>query len=448
MFSIKCVLFWCLLGVACFAVCNGQTTDDCGITSGCFTHPANCKNDKCVFIMKWVDMGTKNQTQFEMWGRAGGSVSVNAMWLAIGFSKDNKMGDDCVVLCKHNSKDKYAAVQHYYNRYKSTPEILDANDTTVGLTDAGVAVNGNFLMCSFARQKQHNDVANYFDLSKKFFILAAYGDYANGVIDFHDVKLPSYGAVNFESTNVYSSDLITVPAKAKIHGCLMVFAWVFLASIGILIARYFKNLGGKRKVLNVHIWFLIHRSCMSLVWLISIASFLIILWNNEWNWVLKASKIPFLHSVFGMLTIGLTFIQPIMGFVRCDHGHRYRYVFDYSHSTVGILAIACAIVSIFLALFMDQIQVTIAAKALLITWCACFFLNVFVNEVLRKINYGDVSVNSSTELLAEKQPIWSRSLPGISRLQSGLIIFHIIISFIVSTEIIVWIATGTAAKTD
>lgn len=77
-----------------------------------------------------------------------------------------------MVLCKSTTK-----IEHYYNRGKSTPEVLLSTDPSVGLTNKQSSATNSILSCNFTRQKFIENVANYFDLNKKFHILAAYGDY-------------------------------------------------------------------------------------------------------------------------------------------------------------------------------------------------------------------------------------------------------------------------------
>lgn len=87
----------------------------------------------------------------------------------------------------------------------------------------------------------------------------------------------------------------------------MLLTWLIFASLGISIARYFKFLFPNVKVYNTKVWFLLHRPLMIFVVLMSIIAFLIILADLSWSWVKLSASLA--HSVFGMLTIGLAFIQ-------------------------------------------------------------------------------------------------------------------------------------------
>ena len=90
----------------------------------------------------------------------------------------------------------------------------------------------------------------------------------------------------------------------------MIIAWMLIGSTGILIARYFKFIFPDKNLFKIQIWFIIHFSLMISVPIISIMSFLIILSNKNWQWLqVTDSSVMFVHSIFGIVTIGLAFIQ-------------------------------------------------------------------------------------------------------------------------------------------
>ena len=56
-----------------------KTTEDCGLNKGCFVHPKDCTDKKCLFIYKWAD--SQDSTNFEITGVV---ESLDSAWLAIG----------------------------------------------------------------------------------------------------------------------------------------------------------------------------------------------------------------------------------------------------------------------------------------------------------------------------------------------------------------------------
>lgn len=52
----------------------------------------------------------------------------------------------------------------------------------------------------------------------------------------HNVKSFSDQKIDFEASDRYSE--LTSSYKKKAHGCLMIIAWIFFASTGIILSRY------------------------------------------------------------------------------------------------------------------------------------------------------------------------------------------------------------------
>ena len=132
----------------------------------------------------------------------------------------------------------------------------------------------------------------------------------------------------------------------QVHGSLMILAWVMFASIGMLTARYGKvidkNLAGKQ------IWFRVHQLCMIMTWILTVSS-VIIIFIEKGTDPLKWSSIKNnAHSLIGLITSILCFIQPFMAFVRPDPDHDKRWVFNLGHFLAGTVAIVLSVTSIVL----------------------------------------------------------------------------------------------------
>ena len=94
--------------------------------------------------------------------------------LFLGFSYDNLMGDDNVVLCTSSG-----LIQHRYNTpEKNLPVYIDDRYPGIGLnSNATVMKENGWLKCSFTRHISLPSIQNYFDLNKNYIILAASGEY-------------------------------------------------------------------------------------------------------------------------------------------------------------------------------------------------------------------------------------------------------------------------------
>ena len=89
----------------------------------------------------------------------------------------------------------------------------------------------------------------------------------------------------------------------------MVIAWILFASTGVLTARYYKFLGPNSDICGLKLWFILHRSFMLLATVLSIAGFVIIFAQLNWNWVSMTDGKVFLHSIFGIVAIVIAVIQ-------------------------------------------------------------------------------------------------------------------------------------------
>lgn len=89
----------------------------------------------------------------------------------------------------------------------------------------------------------------------------------------------------------------------------MIIAWVIFASFGMIIARYFKFIFPDRRIFELKVWFVIHRPLMLSAFLLSFIALMVILADKNWTWIDKYNLTSFVHSIFGMITIGLAFIQ-------------------------------------------------------------------------------------------------------------------------------------------
>ena len=138
----------------------------------------------------------------------------------------------------------------------------------------------------------------------------------------------------------------------------MTTAWLLFASFGIFLARYFKYIMPGKKILDLAVWFVLHRAIMIAIPLVSIGAFVIILADLGWSWVEMSEPLAFSHSIIGIVTVGLSIIQVsiilnfylvklfkvrwfamkkmIGGFLRPDKDDAKRPTFNLIHRILGI----------------------------------------------------------------------------------------------------------------
>ena len=103
----------------------------------------------------------------------------------------------------------------------------------------------------------------------------------------------------------------------------MIGAWIGSASLGIMVARYFKQTWTGSQCCKKDVWFVVHRLMMILTWLLTLAGFFLIFVELGWEWIGNRApeNIQNYHHILGCVTTGLCFIQPFMALFRPHPGN-------------------------------------------------------------------------------------------------------------------------------
>ena len=96
----------------------------------------------------------------------------------------------------------------------------------------------------------------------------------------------------------------------------MIFAWIFLASTAIIMPRHYKYLFRPQKVCGAHMWFVLHFPVMVFAAALNLIALLLILAEKDWKWIRPANTVEFVHSIFGIVSIGLLYLQMFLGAAR------------------------------------------------------------------------------------------------------------------------------------
>jgi hypothetical protein len=153
------------------------------------------------------------------------------------------------------------------------------------------------------------------------------------------------------SPNSTNSTLVTLE---QAHGTVMIFAWIIFGSSGILFARYGRSLhfGDKRKIFGADIWFQMHRSIVILAAVTTLLGLILVFARGDNSSVARnrdQNRIN-AHSAMGVVIAGGTVFQVVIGFGRCAPQSTYRFIFNWIHRSVGILAFLLSVPAIFLVI--------------------------------------------------------------------------------------------------
>ncbi|XP_049881271.1 putative ferric-chelate reductase 1 homolog [Pectinophora gossypiella] len=317
----------------------------CADTKLCFGVPANCiQTGNCLAVVAVFVAG--DTYTFELQG------SGNPKYVAAGLSMDNKMGDDSAMECVRMDNGRirlytswtYPKKEPYVRRSDSPQDIVQLQESSM--------IDGK-LYCKFRRDTVSTVMGQTFDLANnKYNLMIVSGDSMKDAdrVGFHSQAYESTGeplALATVGTAGASSKLLL-----KLHGCFMLTAWLGTASLGILLARYFrqtwvgKQLGGK------DIWFAYHRILMVATWVLTVAGFILIL-VEVGGWSTTGDN-P--HAITGIVTVILCFIQPIGAYFRPHPGTKKRPIFNWMHWLGGNAAHILGIATIFLAVYLTKAE--------------------------------------------------------------------------------------------
>ena len=128
----------------------------------------------------------------------------------------------------------------------------------------------------------------------------------------------------------------------KLHGSFMILAWFFFASNGIFIARHAKDMfprwicsNGIFSIGN-DVWYGVHLTCMIATWFLSIVSVIFMFIGHGFDCLKKDKILENPHSLIGIISVLLTFFQPLIAYFKPQETSSNRKWFNLLHSFVGI----------------------------------------------------------------------------------------------------------------
>ncbi|XP_076355010.1 putative ferric-chelate reductase 1 homolog [Tachypleus tridentatus] len=327
----------------------------------CFGMPSLCIRDKsCSVILVYIYK--EGEVEFEMTGALGSSNK----YIAVGMSEDNKMGDDSVTECvllneKVIVRQSWNIPSTYNNEILKEPmEIYDQSGHYV---DGVMTCRWKSKPLTTVKNTIHNIVNQNYHL-----LLAKGPASSDGVKRKHSERAVSNKPVNLTLVSVVAG--AKVPLFIKLHGSLMVAAWIGFASLAILMARHYKQVWQANTLCTVKIWFAIHRFLMLLSLSLMIAGFVLIFLHVQ-GWSQVA---PNPHPILGCVATGLALLQPIMAMLRPKPDARKRPIFNWLHWFVGNAAKIVAVLTIFFAVSLQAANLPYAYYWILVGYVAFYFL--------------------------------------------------------------------------
>ncbi|KAL5261816.1 hypothetical protein ACHWQZ_G007499 [Mnemiopsis leidyi] len=248
-------------------------------------------------------------------------------WVALGLSDDRKMGEDDVIAVYKNISIKSFSAASLLDphEYSSTvfQEVSSIVTSSVTYSEGVVLAN----------------ITKSIPLSYPFKTLdrtPIYLFFGRGPIRTDNTERPIY--MHYKNPTC-SSDPVFLYKKVrncisdesnphsllKLHGILMIFAWLNLVPLTVFIARYGKDLFERPSL-----WFLLHK------WGGFLSGLVVIISVGVAYGALRELEFEF-HQTVGVLVVLLLVFHVVLALFRPPHETRFRRVWEFSHRASAIL---------------------------------------------------------------------------------------------------------------
>uniref|UniRef100_A0A2C9KZ33 Ferric-chelate reductase 1 n=1 Tax=Biomphalaria glabrata TaxID=6526 RepID=A0A2C9KZ33_BIOGL len=360
---------------------------ECGKTKGCFS---SCGSSGCTFSVIWQKTSSTSVT----YTLKAAYQSSSGFYIALGFSGDTQMGSDSVIGCAYQSS---SAVLYTAENVGKTPNPF--SDSQISLS-SGDYTNG-VLTCSITRPISGS--GKRYDLNQAWTLLFVLGaaSITSGVasIQYHNQDFFISESSVTASSIVDIAPLGKDDALVKAHGCLMVVAWVFFASIGLVVARYYKPvLSGT--MCSQKIWFQVHRFSMVLVLCVTAIAFIIIFVKEDGEWSDLEGDETYLqgHPIMGVMVMILTILNPVMALFRPHPGTPKRPIFNWAHFLVGIAAHILGVITIFFGIQIKGATTPYYATYIMGAYVAWQLFVKLLLEIITRVKFNTKENTDSYEM--------------------------------------------------
>lgn len=380
-----------LIGILSNICCAQFDLNECFKNKSCIFYPSHCEqNGNCKKIISFAPQ-LDGWTIMELFYNG---TSLDTNYAAVGFSEDDQMGEDAVTHCGLDDSAQVGAFLSRNIGKHNQPINLTSQSAVDYVELLQASRTPNSVYCKF-RQKIIPDEAGQNlhvpNLNQTYHLLLAYGKTDNpGVVSLHLLDAGSDDFPTVISTPVNVAALVsTKPASTNqsssskrlfvlLHGMLMLLSWLWLVASAITAARYLREHWLNYTPFGLRIWFHMHRTMNALAVFVVTVAVLLIFVGKGWRWtgpaVGRTSEQNLspgsIHSVIGAVAVGLMLAQPIGALLRCDHGSKYRSIFNWSHRIIGLISFVLALISIVLAVIYFHVWA--------VRWCAILFYIIYL----------------------------------------------------------------------
>ncbi|XP_021366855.1 uncharacterized protein LOC110459088 [Mizuhopecten yessoensis] len=418
---------------------------ECGKSKGCFSDCDN-QGQSCTCLVTWQNEVKAKTIQFEIASIVSPSMDD---WIAIGLSPKAKMAKSSVMMCV--LENGVVTTELGYNTKDRI--YVPLTNKTEYLSHMSGSIDGSVMRCTFQRASTvsnplNTDSAKIFDLEDEWYLLFAHGLAPSGVPERHkDKPKISKSKVNFLKTGDVGLGKQT-SGLVKLHGFLMIVAWIILSTSGMLIARYFKPIF-HQKVKGKHLWFQFHRTCMCTVVVLTLTALIAIL--VEVGGISKISvpdDIAYvkLHPLLGLIIVLLMLLNPAMAFFRCDHDSAHRPIFNWLHWGVAFVVQFISGFNISFGFHLNKVNMPVNDALFVMYMYTGTFVSMYIVFEITKcvMKRNAARLSNETDEFAANISLTDEEEAGTPNFTCFKIIFgvHIVAMLSYGTTLIVYLLDG------
>lgn len=336
-------------------------TRECGVSKGCYRVPEGCWEPYCDYIATWK-RNVANQYEIELGAMTDG---VTDRYVAMAISEDIRWGEDVVLQCVHNGTSGRTSV--FVGRSVDDHTTVLEEDPKRGIITEEGQIWGRRLRCRFTVST--GAIPNFPEGYKH--ILMSRGGASNGISQKHghgvgEIPVATPDEVSLQTTaNVGNFARFSL---VKAHGILMILAWAFFGTTGLLWTKYYKPMWPNKRFYGERYWFVAHFNCMVMLVLLVVIAFIIIF--VEVGGYSKADYLPYeAHPILGIIIFCCILLNPIIALLRPAEDHKCRPVVNWIHWFFGTVAWCLAIPNMFIGMDFGKSMVPWWA-----TWILCIYI--------------------------------------------------------------------------
>ncbi|XP_061175117.1 pikachurin-like [Saccostrea echinata] len=348
-------------------------TDKCGIEKGCYRVPEGCWEPYCDYIATWRPLSrVGTEYMIEMSARVNG---ITDRHVSLALSEDIRWGDDRVFECVHEGGTgltkvyQAKSIDHSTQRFKNPGDGIDDSCELYGLKCGGQFLEGR-VRCRFVVRSSRT--INSLPLSGSYHVLMYSGPAENTLTAPHRY---GYGEYPVASPDMVSLADISINMQGfaryplvKAHGILMILAWCFFGTVGLLMTKYYKPMWPNKRFYGQRYWFVAHFNCMAWLFIFVLIAFILIF--VEAGGYSKVDYFPLdAHPVMGIIIFCCVIINPIIALLRPADDHDCRPCVNWVHWAFGTVAWCLAIPNMFIGMSFGKAHVP---------WWATWILFIYI----------------------------------------------------------------------